>query len=107
MVMRSRSGLQPHERLLATCAATRQDETIRSAIDQALSAPGLDWGTALRTAMRHGVAQIASKHLDGFRGDGRIPEPVMACFDRMYRGNRLRNQVLFRETGRFLRALEA
>jgi hypothetical protein len=103
----SRSELLPHERLLCACAATWTDSTTRRRLDAALSQPNLNWPAFVRQSVRHGLAPCAALHLRGFAGDSRLPAPISACFERMYRGNAHRNQVLFRETARLLRAFDA
>jgi hypothetical protein len=103
----SRSELLPHEILLCACAAAWTDEETRRRLEAALSQPNLDWPAFVRQSVRHGLAPCVALHLRGFAGDPRLPAPIAACFERMYRGNARRNQVLFRETARLLRAFDA
>ncbi|HZP81301.1 MAG TPA: nucleotidyltransferase family protein [Chthonomonadaceae bacterium] len=99
--------LLPHENLLRACAVSQHDEAARRAVDLALSAPDLDWKALALASVRHGVMPHVARHLNAFTNDPRIPAEFAACFARMGRGIALRNRVLFRETARLLRALEA
>src|SRR5579884_131017 len=98
-------GLPAHAALLVACATVEVNEASHRAVDAALSLPGLDWPAAVRASIRHGVAPLVALHLQSFAADPRIPPEVAACFDRIYRANAARNQVIFRETARLARAL--
>ncbi|HLV78961.1 MAG TPA: nucleotidyltransferase family protein [Chthonomonadaceae bacterium] len=98
--------LTPAERLLVACAAA-QAGAATDTVAGALSAPGLDWPAVVRLSLEHGMAPLVARELSDFRDDPRIPAGVAACFARMAEANAFRNRVLFRETARLVRALEA
>ncbi len=98
-------GLSPEEALLAACATTRTDPATRRAVEIALSAPRLDWHALLTLSIRHGVAPSLALHLGGFAEDPRLPAGITTFLSRYAAANAHRNQILFRETGRLVKAL--
>ena len=99
--------LHPAENVLFACAVAQAEPALRDGVDRALSRPDIDWPQAVQLSLQHGVAPIVARQLERFAGDPRVPAEVTACFARIYRSNGLRNRVLFRETARLTRALEA
>src|SRR5690348_8376563 len=100
-------GLLPHEILLRACAVLPIENANDGAIDFILSIPDINWPELVVQSVRHGIAPLVACRLRGFAHDPRLPADVSACLERMYGANRHRNQVMFREAARLVRAFEA
>jgi len=103
----SHGSLSPHEILMLACSIPFCDGNTRQAISVAASAQGLDWPVAARMGMRHGIAHAMAAHVSDAEVTPLMSPDVRRCFERIYRANGLRNQVMFREAARFQRALAA
>ena len=93
----------PEERLLVACARGELDEAARAELQSALGA-GVDWGSALAGAERHGLKPLLHRHLSSVPA---VPRPVLVELWAAYEQGVRRNRAMAIELARILDALES
>lgn len=97
----------PHNRLLLACVGPWQAVVTAETVEALAIHGGIDWARFIDSAIRHGMAQIASVYLTQPAVCPAIPHAIRVCLERMRSANNHRNKVMLNETGRITRALKS
>ena len=105
--MMEQGVLLPHQCLLLTSAAELARERPSSAVSALLDDPAMSWPDLVADSVRHGTATLLAQQFQQLAALPGVPQDVLNCLDRIYIANGKRNDLLFAETGRLIRALDA
>lgn len=100
-------GLLPHEMVLSGCARAGIDIAVADSPALPYNGAEIDWPGLVAQSVRHGIASPLALYLRRYRADDRLPSAIMSRLEGMFAANARRNEVIFQEAARLVRALEA